>query len=100
VRWAADYAGSDYSLRATSAMWNDVLAGEASLDADLSGLPEGATSGTFTVTDIGIAYSLAGADYLAPIVVFYGEVFFADAGVSVPMRAYVQAVAGQDDPAG
>jgi hypothetical protein len=100
VRWAGDYAASDYGLRSTNALWNDVLAGEASLDADLSELPDGALTGTFTVTDIGIAYSLAGADYLAPLVVFYGDAYFADYDVSVPMRIYVQAVAGQDTPSG
>ena len=100
VRWPADYAESDYGLRATSALWNDVLAGEASMDADLSAVPDGATIGTFTVTDIGTAYSLAGFDYLAPLVVFYGDVYFSEVDMTVPMRIYVQAVAGQDTPAG
>jgi len=100
ARWPENYVISDYSLRSTSALWNDVLAGEASFEADLSAVPEGTLSGTFTVNDIGTAYSLSGADYLAPLVVFYGDIYFSEFDVTVPMRIFVQAVEGQDAPAG
>lgn len=103
IRWPGAYAVSDYSLRSLNSMWNDVLAGEGAMEGDLSALPgSGPASGTFTVTDVGLAYSYASGDgdYLVPLVVFYGEAYFAEYDTSVPLQIYVTAVAAQDNPAG
>jgi hypothetical protein len=105
VRWPESYAGSDYGLRSGDELWNEVLAGEGSIEADLSGVPgDGPVSGTVTVTAVSIAYSYAGSpaenEYLVPIVMYSGEAVLDDSGAIVPVSIYVPAVYGESAPSG
>lgn len=105
IRWPSDYIASDYGLRSGDALWNKVLAGEAAVEADLSGVGgSGALSGTMTVYDISLAYSYAGSpgsdEFLVPLLVFSGEATIAETGDVVPVSLYVAAVAGQVTPQG
>jgi hypothetical protein len=105
IRWPANYVGSDYGLWSGDALWNKVLAGQGSIEADLSSVSgSGALSGTMTVYDISIAYSYAGSpgsdEYLVPLVVFSGEATLNESGEIVPVSIYVSAIAGQATPQG
>jgi hypothetical protein len=105
IRWPSDYIGSDYGLWSGDTLWNRVLAGEASIDADLSGVSGGgALSGLMTVYDISLAYSYAGSpgsdEYLVPLVIFSGEATINETGDVVPVSIYVSAIAGQATPQG
>jgi hypothetical protein len=105
IRWPSDYIGSDYGLWSGDTLWNRVLAGEASVDADLSGVSAGgALSGLMTVYDISLAYSYAGSpgsdEYLVPLVIFSGEATINETGDVVPVSIYVSAIAGQATPQG
>lgn len=105
IRWPVDYVTSEYGLRPADALWNKVLAGEGSVEADLSGVSgTGALSGTMTVSDISIAYSYAGSpgggEFLVPLIVFSGEATLNETGDIVPVSIYLAAVAGQASPQG
>jgi hypothetical protein len=105
IRWPDGYDTSEYGMRPASQIWNDVLAGEGSIDADLSELPgSGPVSGTLTVYDVSIAYSFAvagdGSEYLVPLIVFTGEIYAPEYGESVPAAVYIQGVYGQSAPRG
>lgn len=105
IRWPSDYIGSDYGLWSGDTLWNRVLAGEGSIDADLSGVSaSGALSGLMTVYDISLAYSYAGSpgsdEYLVPLVIFSGEATINETGDVVPVSIYVSAIAGQATPQG
>ncbi|MDQ3548410.1 MAG: hypothetical protein M3439_06270 [Chloroflexota bacterium] len=105
IRWPANYIGSEYGLWSGDALWNKVLAGEASIEADLSAVGgNGALSGTLTVYDISIAYSYAGTpgsdEFLVPLIVFSGEATLNETGDVVPVSVYVSAIAGQATPQG
>ncbi|HUG17007.1 MAG TPA: hypothetical protein VMM78_18510 [Thermomicrobiales bacterium] len=105
IRWPDGYDTSNYGMRPADQIWNDVLAGEGSLDADLSQLPgSGPVSGTFTVFDVSVAYSYSvagdGSEYLVPLIVFSGEIYATEYGASVPASVYIQGVYGQSAPRG
>lgn len=105
IRWPSDYIGSEYGLWSGDTLWNRILAGQGSVEADLSGVAgSGALSGTMAVYEIWIAYSYAGSpgsdEYLVPLVVFSGEATINETGDVVPVSIYVPAVAGQSTPQG
>jgi hypothetical protein len=104
IRWPDGYSSAAYDMRPANQIWNDVLAGEGSIEADLSELPgSGAVVGTFTAYNASIAYSLAtgsSGDYLVPLIVFSGEIVAADSGAAVPAWVYIQGVYGQLAPRG
>lgn len=105
IRWPANYVSSEYGLWSGDALWNKVLAGEGSIEADLSSVSgSGALSGTMTVYDISIAYSYAGSqdsdEFLVPLVVLSGEATLNENGEVIPVTIYVSAIAGQATPQG
>ena len=105
IRWPAGYVGSEYGLWSGDALWNKVLAGEGSVEADLSAVGgSGVLSGTLTVYSVSIAYSYAGTpgsdEFLVPLVVFSGEATLIETGDVVPVSIYVSAIAGQATPQG
>jgi hypothetical protein len=105
IRWPDGFVSSDYGMRSANQIWNDILAGEGSIEADLSDIPgSGPISGTFTVYAVSVAYSYAmamdGSEYLVPLVVFSGEIFADEYGTSVPAWIYIQGIYGQSAPRG
>ncbi|MEX2314949.1 MAG: hypothetical protein WD628_04465 [Thermomicrobiales bacterium] len=105
IRWPTNYVTSDYGLRSGDELWNTVLAGEGSIEADLSGVGgNGALSGTLTIHSVAIAYSYAGSsgsnEYLVPLIVFSGEAVLNESDTVVPVSIYVPAVYGQSTPQG
>ena len=103
IQWPADYASSEYGMKSLNEVWNRVVAGEGAIEANLSDISgSGVVSGTFTVADIGVGYSVASGssgDFLVPLMVFYGT-GVADTGESFPMTIYVSAVQGEVSAAG
>lgn len=100
VVWPSDLIGSDYGLRSALAMWEDVRNGNSFVSADLA--EAGSGSGTVTITDISVAYTVSGnpydEQYIVPLVVFGGTAEIN--GVSVYVSAYVPAVYHQGNPLG
>lgn len=103
IQWPADYTPSEYGMKSLNEVWNRVVAGEGAVEADLSGVSgSGPVSGSFTVDEIGVGYSVASGsngDFLVPLMVFYGT-GFADTGETFPMSIYVPAVQGEVSAAG
>lgn len=103
IQWPADYASSEYGMKSLNEVWNRVVAGEGAIEANLSDVSgSGVVSGTFTVDEIGVGYSVASGssgDFLVPLMVFYGTAV-ADTGESFPMTIYVSAVQGEVSAAG
>lgn len=103
VQWPADYIASEYGMRSLSEVWNQVLAGQGAIEADMSGVPgDGAVSATFTVESVGLAYSVgAGStgEFLLPIMVFSGTAV-SDDGTAFPVWVYMSAVQGETSTAG
>ncbi len=105
IRWPSNYVGADYGLWSGDTLWNKVLAGEASIQADLSEIGgSGTLTGTLSVYDVSIAYSYAsssgGSEYLVPLIVFSGEATLNETGDVVSVSIYVSAIAGQATPQG
>lgn len=105
IRWPDGYDTSEYDMRPANEIWNDILAGEGSIEADLTDLPgSGPVTGTLTVYDVSIAYSFGvaddGSEYLVPLIVFSGEIFAGEYGLSIPASVYIQGVYGQSAPRG
>ena len=100
VDWPADLIGSDYGLIPAIDLWETLRNGQAFVAADIS--ESGGGSGTVTVTDISIAYTVSGspweAQYVVPLVVFGGTATIN--GTSVYVSAYVPAVYHQGNPLG
>jgi hypothetical protein len=103
IQWPVDYAASTYGMKSLDEVWNRVLAGQGAVEADLSEVSgSGAVSAAFSVTDVGIAYSLASGgsgDYLVPLMVFSGSAT-SDDGTSFPVSIYISAVQGESSAAG
>ena len=100
IVWPSALYGSDYGLRPALDIWEDLRSGNAFVSADVS--ESGGGSGTMSVTDISIAYTVAGspwdAQYVVPLVVFGG---YANVnGVDVYVSAYVPAIHHQENPLG
>jgi hypothetical protein len=104
IRWPDGLTPAPYDMRSAHEIWNDVLAGEGSLDADLSVVPgSGAVVGRFVAYDVSISYSYAsgsGGDFLVPLIVFSGEIIVSDSGARVTAAVYIQGVYGQVAPRG
>lgn len=104
LRWPDGYTGASYSMRSGNEIWNDILAGEGSVDADFTQIPgSAAIVGTFYIYEVSLAYSFAsggGSDYLIPLVVFSGEIADDSTGVTIPASVYIQGVYGQSAPRG
>ena len=105
VIWPSGYESSDYGLRSLDDLMGDLYDGRAFVEADLSAVPgDGQILGTMTITSATLAYATAGTSgsgqYLSPVIVFGGEAFLTDSGMSVPVSVYVPAVYAQDSPRG
>lgn len=100
IVWPSALYGSDYGLRPALDIWDDLRNGNAFVSADLS--ESGGGTGTMSVTDISIAYTVAGSSwdtqYAVPLVVFGGTATIN--GVDVYVSAYVPAVYHQENPLG
>jgi hypothetical protein len=106
INWPAGLSGSTYSLRPAEDLWADAISGRGFVNIRASDLPanfQGA-SATATITNGGIAYTVAGSpqgtQYLVPVAVFSGTVSVEGSGGDVPVRIYVQAAAAQAVPRG
>lgn len=103
VQWPADYIASEYGMRSLGEVWNQVLAGQGAIEADMSEVPgDGAVSATFTVESVGLAYSVgagSAGEFLLPIMVFSGTAV-SDDGTTFPAWVYMSAVQGETSAAG
>ena len=106
-RWATIRRTDLYQLRAAERAWSEVRDGRAYIEADLdqAGLAQGATvEGRARYDRIELAYTSAGPpggeQYLLPIFVFSGELTLAEGDETVPVRAYVVALANSGAPVG
>lgn len=103
VQWPVDYIPSEYGMRSLSEVWNQVLAGQGAIEADMSAVPgEGAVSATFTVDSVDLAYSVgsgSAGEFLLPIMVFSGTAI-SDDGTAFPVWVYMSAVQGETSAAG
>lgn len=103
IQWPVDYVGSEYGMRSLSEVWNQVVAGQGAIEADMSDLSgAGTVSATFTVESIGIAYSVGSGsegEFLLPIMVFSGTAV-TDDGSAFPVWVYMSAVQGEASAAG
>ncbi|CAN5593258.1 MAG: hypothetical protein H0V47_08785 [Chloroflexia bacterium] len=100
VEWPVNLVGSEYGMTPALDLWEALRNGQAFVSADLS--ESGPGSGTVTITDISIAYTVSGspydAQYIVPLVVFGGTATIN--GSSVYVSAYVPAVYHQGNPLG
>lgn len=103
VQWPGDYIPSEYGMRSLSEIWNQVLAGQGAIEADMSDVPgSGTVSATFTVESVGVAYSVgsgSAGEFLMPIMVFSGTAV-SDDGTAFPVWVYMSAVQGETSAAG
>jgi hypothetical protein len=93
LQWPQDYAVSDYGLAAPDQIWQAVNNETGYLEADLTNLTgEGSLSGTMTITGYSVAYTLAGSDYLSPVIRFEGIVRLDETSEEVPAAVSVPAI--------
>lgn len=100
IIWPYYMTGSDYGLRPGIDVWESLRSGVAYVSADTS--ESGGGYGVMNVSDISIAYTVAGSpasrQFLVPLVVFGGYANIN--GVDVYVEAFVPAVYHQDIPQG
>ena len=100
VVWPSALAESEYGLKPGIELWEELRSGNAFISADLS--ETGGGTASMSVTDISIAYTVAGSpwegQYLVPLVVFGGTANVN--GSDVYVTAYVPAVYHQGNPLG
>ncbi len=106
-RWATIRRGDLYELRNVEKAWSEVQAGEAYIETDLGkdGPAQGSIiKGTVKYDSIQIAYTSAGppgqTQYLLPLFVFSGRLTLVGRDGSVPLKAYVVALANSGAPVG
>jgi len=106
-RWATIHRTDLFELRDVQKAWSEVQAGEAYIETDLGkdGPPQGSTiKGSVKYDSIQIAYTSAGppgeTQYLLPLYVFGGRLTLAGRDGSVPLKAYVVALANSGAPVG
>lgn len=100
IIWPYYMTGSDYGLRPGIDVWDSLRSGIAYVSADTS--ESGGGYGVMNVSDISIAYTVAGSpasrQFLVPLVVFGG---YANINaVDVYVEAFVPAIYHQDIPQG
>lgn len=100
IIWPYFLSASDYGLRPGIDVWDGLRSGIAYVSADTS--ESGSGFGVMNVTDISIAYTVAGSpasrQFLVPLVVFGGWANIN--GVDVWVDAFVPAIYHQDIPQG
>lgn len=100
IIWPYYLVESDYGLRPGIDIWESLRSGIAFVSADTS--ESGAGYGVMNVSDISIAYTVAGSpagrQFLVPVVVFGGYANIN--GVDVYVEAFVPAIYHQDIPQG
>jgi hypothetical protein len=106
-RWATIRRTDLYELRDVEKAWSEVQSGEAYIETDLGkdGPPQGATvKGSVKYDTIQVAYTSAGppgaTQYLLPLFVFSGRLTLDGRDGSVPLKAYVVALANSGAPVG
>lgn len=106
INWPGSLSASTYGLRSAENLWADAIQGRGFVDINANNLPAGfqGASGTVTISNGGIAYTIAGNpqgnQYLVPVAVFSGTANIDGASEPVPVRIYVQAAAAQAVPRG
>lgn len=107
LRWANIVRGDVYQLMPGKQAWQLIQSGQAFLDTDLSSVnvePGADVQGTATFSKVGIAYATSGPpggkQYLQPVYVFSGKLKVKGADKSVPIKAYVPALANSGAPVG
>lgn len=106
-RWAEIERGDLYQLRPVDEVWEQVAAGQAYLETDLTNtnIPQGTEiEGTVEYTTVELAYTTAGGpsaqQYLEPVFVFVGELTLEGDSEPYPVKAYAAALAISDAPVG
>ena len=106
-RWATIRRTDLYELRNVEKAWSEVQAGEAYIETDLGkdGPAQGsAIKGSVKYDSIHVAYTSAGppgqTQYLLPLFVFSGRLTLEGRDGSVPLKAYVVALANSGAPVG
>lgn len=104
VRWPSDMTPAEYTLRDPNAVWNDVLAGRGSIEADLSQLSNsGALSAEIGVNEVTLAWSYASGengDFLVPVIAMHGTLTMLETGEQIPASIYLTAVTADDTAQG
>jgi hypothetical protein len=106
-RWPNVVRGDIYQLMPAKQAWQLVQSGQAFVDADLTSVgvdPGSDVKGRATFSDVAIAYASSGPpggqQYLQPIYVFSGKLRADGTDKSVPVTAYVPALANSGAPVG
>lgn len=104
IHWPSEVIPSTYGLRSPTDIWKSVQNGGGFLEADLSQVSaSGFLSGTATITDYSIAYTLAGGadyQYLVPVIQFHGWAIIDQSGEEISISVSVPAVYHQTDSFG
>ncbi len=100
IHWPSDLFGSVYGLKDPLDIWAKVAGGFGFLEADITSvLATGLLTGTATITDFSISYTLAGqptsSQYLVPLITFYGSARIDQTGDEIPVQVTVSAVYDQ-----
>ncbi len=106
-RWPNVVRGDIYQLMPAKQAWQLVQSGQAFIDADLGPVgvdPGSDVKGRATFSELTIAYASSGPpggqQYLQPIYVFSGKLRAEGTDKSVPVKAYVAALANSGAPVG
>lgn len=106
INWPESLQASNYGLRSAEELWNAASQGRGFVDIDVNNLPPDfqGSSGTVTVTNASIAYTIAGSQqgeqYLVPVAVFSGTTTLEGSDAAIPVDIYVEAVSAQASPRG
>lgn len=104
IHWPSEVIPSTYGLRSPANIWKTVQNGNGFLEADVSQVSAtGFLSGTATITDYSIAYTLAGgvdSQFLVPVIQFYGTAIIDQSGEAISISVSVPAVYHQMDSFG
>ncbi len=106
-RWMTVGRGDVYQLRTAEDAWQQVLTGQAFIEADIAevGIPAGSIiEGNASYNNVMIAYTTAGPpggdQYLVPVFIFRGRVRLEGGEKTYAIRGYVPALANSGQPVG
>lgn len=106
-RWMQVGRSDIYQLRSAEDAWQQVLTGQAFLEADIAevGIPAGSIiEGSASYNNVTIAYTTAGPpggdQYLVPVFIFRGRVRLEGGDKTYAIRGYVPALANSGAPVG
>ena len=105
IAWPDGLEPADYGLRDPLSIWQSVQAGQGFLEAGITSVfATGLLTGTATVTDFRVAYTLSGSpvaeQYLVPVITFSGTARIDQTGDEIPIDVSVPVVFSQEGTAG